>query len=117
MHCPPAAEGNFRDDHENGLKWVIMQNYNRNTGHVNKSDCTMNSYLTPSADGPGNIQQSYFPTYWTSPDNKPHSLENYGDLKHRHCKHWPLEGKRIWCCVYSAKNKHEQNSDVHNAMC
>jgi hypothetical protein len=20
MHCPPAAEGNFRDDHENGLK-------------------------------------------------------------------------------------------------
>jgi len=28
-------------------------------------------------------------------DNKPHSVEYYEDLQHRHHKHWPMEGREF----------------------
>jgi hypothetical protein len=43
MHHLPA-EGNFCDEHGNALKPAIVQDYNKHTGHVDKSDCMMNTY-------------------------------------------------------------------------
>jgi hypothetical protein len=43
MHHPPA-EGNFRDEHGNALKPVIIQDYKQHMWYVDKSDCMMNTY-------------------------------------------------------------------------
>jgi hypothetical protein len=48
-HHPPA-EGNFRDEHGNALKAVIIQDYNQHMGYVVKSDRMTD---TPSAHGHG----------------------------------------------------------------
>jgi hypothetical protein len=40
----PPAEGNFRDEHGNTLKPVIIQDYNQHMGYVNRSDRMRNPY-------------------------------------------------------------------------
>ena len=43
MHSPPL-EGNFCDEHGNAMKPAIIQDYNRHTEYVDKSDLMTNSY-------------------------------------------------------------------------
>jgi len=43
MHHPPA-QGNFCEKHGNALKPAIMQDYNRHTEDVDRSDHMTNSY-------------------------------------------------------------------------
>ena len=43
LHSPPL-EDNFCDEHGKAMKPAIIQNCNRYTGYVAKSDCIMNSY-------------------------------------------------------------------------
>jgi hypothetical protein len=43
MHSPPL-EGNFCNEHGKAMKPAIIQDCNRDTGYVAKSDCIMNSY-------------------------------------------------------------------------
>jgi len=40
----PLLEDNFCDEHGKAMKPAIIQNCNRYTGYVAKSDCIMNSY-------------------------------------------------------------------------
>jgi hypothetical protein len=42
-HNPPA-EDNFCDKHENAIKLVTVEDYNKNMGFVNKVDRITNSY-------------------------------------------------------------------------
>jgi hypothetical protein len=44
IHSPPAAEGNFCDEHRNCLKPQIVQDYNQHMGHVHKGDEMANIY-------------------------------------------------------------------------
>ena len=42
IHDPPT-EGNYRDEHGNAIKPVIVADYNRHMGHVDNADRTANS--------------------------------------------------------------------------
>jgi len=44
LHSPPL-EGNFCDEHGKAMKPAIIQDCNRHTGYVDKSDCMTNSYF------------------------------------------------------------------------
>jgi hypothetical protein len=45
MHSPPA-EGNLCDKYRNALKPATVEDYNRHTGYVDKSDIMATSYST-----------------------------------------------------------------------
>jgi len=43
IHDPPR-EGNYHDEHGNGIKLAIVADYNRHMGHTDNSDRMANSY-------------------------------------------------------------------------
>jgi hypothetical protein len=47
MHAPPA-EGNFCDEHGNAIKPVIVADYNKHMGYVDKADRMTNNAAVPT---------------------------------------------------------------------